>query len=67
MAWAYAIRSVSEPIMKFGLNAVTDTLPHFSNLKKWKKVDCYNFPEHVCEDLRPDIVILSDSKEDLRS
>ena len=127
MAWAYAIRSVSEPIMKFGLNAVTDTLPHFCNLKKWKKVntdrcplcderqtllhvlnhcqkvltlrrftnrhnavlevisklvkdylpssyefavdlsDCYKFPEHVCdsEDLRPDIVIWSDSEEDL--
>ena len=39
MAWAYAIRSVSVPIMKFGLNAVTDTLPHFSNLKKWKQID----------------------------
>ena len=32
--WAKAVKLVPERVMKFALNAVSDTLPHRSNLKK---------------------------------
>ena len=38
-AWATAIRSLPEKVMKFGLNAVSDTLPHRVNLKRWRKIE----------------------------
>ena len=34
--WTKAVKLVSERVMKFALNAVIDTLPHRSNLKRWK-------------------------------
>ena len=36
--WGAAMKVVPEKVMKFGLNAVADTLPHRSNLVKWRKV-----------------------------
>ena len=37
-AWATAVSTVPNRVMKFSLNAVCDTLPHRSNLKKWGKL-----------------------------
>ena len=36
--WSTAIFSLQEWVFKFALNAVTDTLPHNSNLCRWKKL-----------------------------
>ena len=35
LIWASAISTLSSEVMKFALNAATDTLPHNSNLAKW--------------------------------
>ena len=37
-AWATAVSTVPNRVMKFSLNAVCDTLPHRSNLKKWGRL-----------------------------
>ena len=47
-AWATAVQSVPDKVMKFALNAVCDTLPHQSNLKRWKKV--YNDDCPLCKE-----------------
>ena len=36
--WAKAESTVLDKVMKFTLNAVCDTLPHRSNLRKWGKL-----------------------------
>ena len=35
--WATAVTSLTPECLKFSLNAATDTLPHNSNLSKWRK------------------------------
>ena len=42
--WATAVKSLSDRVMKFALNAVSDTLPHRANLKKWKKIPSDSCP-----------------------
>ena len=35
--WGSVVSNLSPEVMKFALNAATDTLPHNSNLAKWRK------------------------------
>lgn len=37
-AWVATVKSVPQSVTKFALNAVCDTLPHRSNLRKWGKM-----------------------------
>ena len=36
-AWSKAVQSSSSQLLKFGINAAQDTLPHNANLALWKK------------------------------